>query len=236
MAQEKNNTKKVVVITGGSKGIGLECARQFLKEGYHVINASRTNPNPLKNKNYSFVKTDVSKEKDVRELFETVVKKFGGADTLINNAGYGVFGNLAESKTKDFDNLFSVNVRGLYLSTKYALKSMLKNNEGTIINISSLAGKNGFAGGSLYCAAKHAVMGMSRALMLEVRENNIRVITICPGSVDTEFFDAANVELWSSRETMLSANEVAQVCLLSAKLPQKALMNEVEIRPLNPKK
>lgn len=227
---------KIAVITGASKGIGLSCAKLFLNNNYTVINASRTNINPIKNKNYYFVQTDVSKEKDVKRLFEFVVSKFKYTDVLICNSGFGRFANLADSTTKDFDEMFAVNVKGLYLCNRYVLKSMLKNKKGTIINISSIAGKNGIATASIYSATKHAVIGLSSSLMAEVRKENIRVVTVCPGSVDTNFFDDPSAGLNSRRETILSPDEVAQTCLLAAELPQRALLSELEIRPLNPQK
>ncbi|MBK8983970.1 MAG: SDR family NAD(P)-dependent oxidoreductase [Ignavibacteria bacterium] len=103
-----------------------------------------------------------------------------------------------------------------------------------IINISSIGGKNGIATASVYSATKHAVIGLSSSLMAEVRKDNIRVVTICPGSVDTNFFDHPSAELNSARDTMLSPEDVAEVCLLSVKLLRE-LANEVEIRPLFPK-
>lgn len=228
--------KKIAVITGASKGIGLSCAKLFLKKNYIVINASRTNINSIRNKDYHFIKTDVAKESDVRRLFETVVKKFRHIDVLICNAGFGRFADLADSKTKDFDEMFAVNVKGLYLCNRYVLKSMLGRKSGTIINISSISGKNGIATASIYSATKHAVMGLSSSLMAEVRKDGIRVVTICPGSVDTNFFDDPSAILNSDRSTILSPDDVAQACLLSAELPGRALMSEIEIRPLYPKK
>lgn len=227
---------KVVLITGASKGIGLSCAKIFLKNNYTVINASRTNAKSIKDPYFHFIKTDVSKESDIKKLFETVIKKFKKIDVLICNSGFGRFAKLADSKTKDFDEMFAVNVKGLYLCNRYALKSMLKNKSGTIINISSMAGKNGVATASIYSATKHAVMGLSRSLMAEVRGDNIRVITVCPGSVDTNFFDHPSAGLSSRRDTILSPDDVAESCFLAATLPERALINEIEIRPLNPAK
>jgi short-subunit dehydrogenase len=226
--------KKTVLITGASKGIGLSCAKIFLKNNYTVINASRTNAKSINDPDFHFIKTDVSKESEIKKLFETVIKEFKQIDVLICNSGFGRFANLADSKTKDFDEMFAVNVRGLYLCNRYALKSMLKNKSGTIINISSIAGKNGVATASIYSATKHAVMGLSRSLMAEVRKDNIRVVTVCPGSVDTNFFDHPSADLNSRRETLLSPDDVAECCLLSATLPGRALINELELRPLNP--
>lgn len=228
--------KKIAVITGASKGIGKSCAKLFLKKGYITINASRTDSEKIKHRNYFFIKTDVTKESDIKKLFNYVTKEFGKTNVLICNAGFGRFSNLVDSKTSDFDEMFSVNVRGLYLCIRYVLPSMLERKSGTIINISSVSGKNGIATASIYSATKHAVMGLSSSLMAEVRKDNIRVVTICPGSVDTNFFDDPSAILNSRRDSILSPDEVAEVCLLSAELPQRALMNEVEIRPLNPQK
>ncbi|MBL8008337.1 MAG: SDR family oxidoreductase [Ignavibacteria bacterium] len=228
--------RKIAVITGASKGIGRACSEIFLKNNYTVVNASRTDINPLKNKNCHFIKTDVSSEKDVKRLFEKVIKEFNRVDVLICNAGFGRFSNLADSKTEDFDEMFAVNVKGVYLCNRYVLKSMLNKKSGTIINISSIAGKNGIATASVYSATKHAVMGLSSSLMSEVRKDNIRVVAVCPGSVDTNFFDDPSALLSARRNTILSAKDVAEVCFLSANLPQNAVMNEVEIRPLNPVK
>lgn len=228
--------KKVIVITGGSKGIGLSCVKLFLKKNFIVIDASRTNPHPVKNKNYYFIKTDVSKESDIKNLFGTVIKKFKNIDVLICNAGFGRFANLAESTTKDFDEQFAVNVRGLYLCNRYVLKNMLERKSGTIINISSIAGKNGIATASIYSATKHAVNGLSSSLMAEVRYDNIRVVTICPGSVDTNFFDHPSTVLGFDRNTILSPDDVAKLCYAAVELPQRVLVNEIELRPLNPQK
>lgn len=228
--------KKVIVITGASKGIGLSCAKLFIENKFTVINASRTNPNPIKNKNYHFIKTDVSLESDVSDLFDKVLKKFNKIDVLICNAGFGKFAELFESTTKDFDEMFAVNVKGLYLCNRYVLKSMKEKKKGIIINISSIAGKNGIATASIYCATKHAVIGLSSALMSEVRKDNIRIVTVCPGSTDTNFFDDPSAKLNSSRDTLLSPDDVAEACLLAVRLPERALLSEIELRPLNPSK
>ncbi len=228
--------KKVIVITGASKGIGLSCAKLFIENKFTVINASRTNPNPIKNRNYHFIKTDVSLESDVSNLFDKVLKKFNKIDVLICNAGFGKFAELFDSTTKDFDEMFAVNVKGLYLCNRYVLKSMKEKKKGIIINISSIAGKNGIATASIYSATKHAVIGLSSSLMSEVRKDNIRIVTVCPGSTDTNFFDDPSAKLDSRRETLLSPDDVAEACLLAVRLPERALLSGIELRPLNPSK
>jgi len=215
---------------------GLCCAKAFLKKGFIVVDASRTEAGKIKDKNYMYVKTDISKEKDVKVLIEKVIDRFGRIDVLICNAGFGKFANLIDSKTKDFDSMFAVNVKGVYLSCRYALPHMLEQKSGTIIIVSSIAGKNGVASASIYSATKHAVIGLASSLMAEVRKDNVRVVTVCPGSVDTNFFDQPGTILNSRRETILSPDDVAAACLLAVELPQNALMNEIEIRPLMPSK
>ncbi len=226
--------KKAILVTGGSKGIGLAIAQLFLKKNYSVIDASRTSNNIIKNKNYFYIKTDVSKENDVKALFNFIVNKFGKLDVLVNNAGFGKFGPLAESKTKDFDDLFNTNVKGLYLCTRYALKLMISSNKGDIVNISSIAGKNAIPNASLYCATKHAVIGLSKSLMLEVRNHNIRVSVICPGSVDTNFFDNTKNILTADRKTIISPTDIADSVWFIVNADPRTNFNEIEVRPANP--
>jgi len=228
--------KKICVITGASSGIGFACAKKFLAEGYVVINASRSDKNQIQNENYEFIPTDVAKEEEIKNLIEQVISRHGKIDVLINNAGFGLFAELINTTTEEFDSMFSVNVRGLYLCCRYALKPMIEKQSGIIINIASIAGKNSVATASIYSATKHAVMGLSSSMFLEVRKHNIRVTTVCPGSVDTHFFDAPGTLLTSSRESILSASDVAESCWLAASLPVNATVSEIELRPTNPKK
>ncbi|MBS1493769.1 MAG: SDR family oxidoreductase [Bacteroidetes bacterium] len=228
--------KKICIITGASSGIGFACAQKFLLNGYTVINASRKDKMPIDNPEYEFIATDVSKEDEVKNLIEKTIEKHGKIDVLINNAGFGLFANLIDSKTEDFDSMFAVNVRGLYLCCRYALKSMIEKQAGTIINIASIAGKTAVPTASIYSATKHAVIGLSTSLFMEVRKHNVRVTTICPGSVDTHFFDAPGTILNSSRESILSAEDIAESCFLAASLPVSATIAEIELRPTNPKK
>jgi NADP-dependent 3-hydroxy acid dehydrogenase YdfG len=235
---------KVTLITGTGKGIGRSAAELFLIEGSKVVLVSRTKSD-LDNfsrkyskykKNFLCIAADVSKDAAIKSIVEKTIKTFGTIDILINNAGFGKFAELVKSKTKDFDDMFSTNVRAVYLLTKTFLPYMIKKKSGTIINISSMAGKQGFATGTGYCATKHAVMGFSRALLLEVRKFNIRVIAICPGSVDTQFFrKESHTILTSSKDSILKAQDIAETCLFAAALPQNAMVSELEIRPTNPR-
>jgi 3-oxoacyl-[acyl-carrier protein] reductase len=179
---------------------------------------------------------DISNEEVINELINQSISKYKRVDILINNAGFGRFGEMVKSTTKDFDDMFNTNVRALYLVTRGFLPHMIEQNEGTIINISSIAGKNGVATGAIYSATKHAVMGLSRSLLFEVRKYNIRVIAICPGSVDTYFFDRdENSSSSLQKESMLTSDDIAESCLYAATLPPNAAVNEIEIRPANPR-
>ncbi len=228
--------KKICIITGASSGIGHACAQKLIDNGYTVINASRTDKKPINSPDYEFFETDISQEDAVKNLIEKTLEKYGKIDVLINNAGFGIFANLVDSKTEDFDNMFAVNVRGLYLCCRYAVKSMIEKQTGTIINISSIAGKNAIASASVYSATKHAVVGLSASLFAEVRKHNVRITTIFPGSVDTHFFDAPGTILNSSRDSILRAEDIAEACYLAVNLPVSATVSEIELRPTNPKK
>lgn len=236
---------KTAIITGAGKGIGRAAAELFLKEGAKVILTSRNRyelesiieENNNYKENITVLDGDISNEETINFVINAAINKYSKIDILVNNAGFGVFDELVDSKTEDFDAMFNTNVKALYLLTKGCLPFMIKEQSGTIINIASVAGKQGFATGSIYCATKHAVMGLSRALMLEVRQYNIRVVTVCPGSVATDFFRAeSQTKLTSSKETVLQANEIAETILLAASLPENATLNEIEIRPTNPRK
>jgi 3-oxoacyl-[acyl-carrier protein] reductase len=216
---------KIAVITGAGKGIGRAAAQLFLNEGAFLALNSRTKSdldsflkfNELHADKILTVPGDISNEEVINELISQTINKFKRIDILINNAGFGRFGEYLKSTTKDFDDMFNTNVRALYLVTRGFLPHMIEQNEGTIINISSIAGKQGVAGGAIYSATKHAVMGLSRSLLFEVRKYNIRVIAICPGSVDTYFFDREEHSSSTlQKESMLTSEDIAESCLYAA--------------------
>ena len=140
---------------------------------------------------------------------------------------------ISELSIDDWDATMRTNVRSLFLVTREVLPGMRAAGRGDIVNVASLAGKNGFIGGTAYVASKHAVLGFSKALMLEERKNNIRVIAVCPGSVATAMLENQPL-LPSVPEKILRAEDVADTILAALRLPGRALVSELDIRPTNP--
>lgn len=233
---------KIAVITGAGKGIGRAAAELFLKEGASVVLNSRTasdldefvKRNSVYKNKILTVLGDISDESVIKKVIKQTIGNFKQVDILVNNAGFGIFDDFVNSTNEDFDNMFNTNVRAVYILTRDLLPYMIKRKEGTIINIASISGKNGVPGGAIYSATKHALMGLSRSIMFEVRKQGIRVIAICPGSVDTKFFRKTASEL--KNESMLTPRDIADTILYAATLPPNATVNEIEIRPANPAK
>ena len=236
-----NVSKKLAIVTGGNRGIGKAIALRLAKEDFNVIIFGRDGEALIKvqgeikalGAECDYFSGDAADEKFVNESVEAIEKKYNKIDLLVNNAGMGIFKKLIDSNLDEFKKQIDVNLYGVYNFTKAVLNGMIQNKSGAIINIASLAGKNSFPTGTMYSATKHAVLGFTRSLMLEVREYNIRVAAICPGSVNTEFFD--NTHMTPNTAKILSADDVAETLLTIIKLPIRALMSEVDLRPTNPK-
>ncbi len=230
---------RVAVITGASRGIGKAIATHYAAEGAKLIlsardagrlNSLRDELNRQGTEAVSVV-ADVSNEADVIRLIKTANDKFGRIDILVNNAGFGIFKPVVEMKTEEFDSMFAVNMRGTFIATREVLPYMIGQNDGVIINIASLAGKNAVENGAAYAATKWAMLGFAKSVMLEVRKHNIRLITICPGSVDTGFGSGNR----PNRDKILKPGDVAEAAVLAASLPATAMMSEIDLRPTNPK-
>jgi NAD(P)-dependent dehydrogenase (short-subunit alcohol dehydrogenase family) len=183
---------KRIIMTGAVNNIGHAAATGFIAEGARVVIAdidetggSRTAASL--GPNAHFIKTDVSQEPSIRELFESGARWLGGLDVLVQNAAIQHSGAISEFHVAKWDALFSVNARGVFLGAKHAIPYLRQSGRGSIINTSSLAGKRGPPGVVAYSASKGAVIAFSTALALELANNNIRVNAICPGWVDTPF-------------------------------------------------
>src|SRR5271157_2406270 len=211
------------LVTGGSKGIGLEIARALAASGADVVICSRSEAsldkaitqltsNPtgeqLAGKVIGQV-ADVSSSVAVSRLFEFVDREFGSLDILINNAGSGVFRPVGELTVEEWDRTIGTNLSGAFYCSREAVRRF-QSKGGWIINISSLAGKNPFAGGAAYNASKFGLNGFSEALMLDHRHDNVRVSYIMPGSVDTEFSGHMPAE---KSEWKIAPEDVAEIAL-----------------------
>ncbi len=231
----------IALITGASSGIGTAITEALAAEGMKVVLAARTKSdlqrvaqNLPEGADPLIIPTDIGDEQQVRRMIDRSIERFGRIDLLVNNAGFGLFKPITELTADEFDALFRVNLRGSFLCMKYVLPHMYAQESGTVVTISSVAGKHGFAGGAAYCASKFGVMGLSECAFQEARQHNVRIVTICPGSVDTAFFDTAGTTA-PNRDRILQPEDVAETVVLAATLPKRALLRELDIRPTNPK-
>ena len=233
---------KVAIVTGASKGIGRATALALAKAGAHLAISARTQHlletvaadiRKMGRRCFAFT-GDMSVEADIRRFVQQTVEHFGRLDILINNAGLGIFRPIAEMTTEEWDTMFNLNVRGLFIATRECLPYLRKAGESVVVNVVSLAGKNAFVNGGGYAATKHAVLGFSRCLMLEERKHGVRVLAICPGSVATHFFDDHHSPDDPKKQRILQAEDVAESILHMIKMPQRAMVSEIDIRPTNP--
>jgi 3-oxoacyl-[acyl-carrier protein] reductase len=232
---------RLCVVSGATEGIGRAIAVALGRSGAKVAICARTpaaveqTVAELRGAGSDAIgrPCDVSDPAAVAAFAGFVERERGDAAALVNNAGIGRFAPIEELTPEDWDLVMGVNVRSLYLMTRAFLPGLTKTGASAIVNIASLAGKNGIEGGTAYCASKHAVLGFSKALMLEVRKRGIRVIAVCPGSVSTPFMDK-QTRLRPNRDRVLQADDVAQAVLGALTLPDRAMLSELDLRPTNP--
>jgi 3-oxoacyl-[acyl-carrier protein] reductase len=230
---------KAAIVTGGTKGIGYAIAEMLLRNGAKVVicGRDRADGQAAAEKLSAFgeveaVSCDVSKEDHVRTLVEHCADTFGGVDVLVNNAGVGYMGMTVEEMPPDkFRQTLETNLFGVFYACHYALPLLKQRSGGYIINISSLAGQNPHPRMAAYNASKYGLNGFSEALMQEVRQDNIKVSYICPGSVNTDFGgdSASDQKAWQ-----IQPEDIAAVVLNLLQMDERALPSKVEIRPSKP--
>ena len=229
---------KYAIVTGGTRGIGRAIAGSLLEAGAGVAVCGRSEAD-LKRAvselsaggRATGVVADVSKPDEVAALFRHADEKFGGLDILINNAGVGTFASTADLTIEQWRTMIGINLDGAFYCAHEALARFRKRGGGFIVNISSLAGKNPFAGGSAYNASKFGMNGFSEAMMLDHRYDNVRVCTIMPGSVATGFGSQSAAADWK-----IAPEDIAEVVSTVLRLPERTLVSRVEIRPSKPRK
>jgi 3-oxoacyl-[acyl-carrier protein] reductase len=231
---------KHAVVTGGTRGIGRAIAEALVEAGASVAicgrsaDSVRTAAAQLAASPEAEVFgeiADVSSWDQVERFFRSVESRFGKLDILVNNAGVGSFRSVSDMTRQDWDRTIGTNLTGVFYCCRNALPLLKKSDAGYIIQISSLAGVNAFAGGAAYNASKFGLNGFSEAIMQDLRYENIRVSYIMPGSVDTEFGSAAAGADWK-----IAPADIAEVVLGLLRTPERTLASRVEMRPSKPKK
>jgi 3-oxoacyl-[acyl-carrier protein] reductase len=234
---------KRALVTGASKGIGLAVAKALADEGVEVVICARKD-NELRQALQHLKTTapqtktagcvaDVSKPASVEDLFAFVDRELGGLDILINNAGLGIFRPAADLTIEEWNTMIGINLSGAFYCSRSALRRFRDAGAGFIINISSLAGKNPFAGGAGYNASKFGMNGFSEAMMLDHRNDNVRVSYIMPGSVDTDFSGKTGEE---KSDWKIAPGDIAGLVVHILQMPARTLISRVEVRPSRPKK
>lgn len=227
------------IVTGGTRGIGLGIARALVADGRRVTITGRDRrrvDDAMRQLGAAADRlagevVDVRDREAVDRLVAGAVSRFGKVDVLVNNAGVGAFAPVGDMSIDDWHTVIDTNLTAVFYCTKAALPHLRKSGNAYIVNISSLAGKNWFAGGAAYCASKAGLNAFSEALMQDVRQHDIRVSYVMPGSVNTEFnFRGAVQADWK-----LTGDDIAQVVLDLVRSDKRALASRVEIRPSKPR-
>ena len=226
---------KVAIVTGSSSGIGKAIALRFGTEGAKVVVTARrmalceeTVAQITKVGGEAWaIQTDVADERQVERLIDQTVKRYGRLDILVNNAG--VFGGkrLADTTTKDFDEVMNVNLRGTFFCCRAGFKQMKQQGGGTIINMSSVAGLQAWAGTGTYSASKHGIMALTKSLADEGRPHHIKVSAICPGSVADDLVDASLEDILRSEK--IDPFDVAEAAVYLATLGKYTVVHQVVI-------
>ena len=215
----KKFENKVVLITGGTTGIGLATAEKVAIEGAKVVIAGRnaTSGQAAVEKirenggEVTFIQTDVSQADEVEHLVQTTIDTYGHLDYAFNNAGLEQLGPIGQTTEEAFDQVMDVNVKGVWLSMKHEINHMLQNGGGVIVNTSSTAGGKGMAGISAYSASKHAVNGLTKSLALEYAESGIRINGIMPGPIATPMMGRVSEVMPGADQAFAQATAVKRV-------------------------
>lgn len=232
-------TAKTILVTGAGRGIGRAIANSLAAEGADLILSGR-NLDRLHQTADAIreaggrahvFQADIGEEDQVLDLFRHIQGRFPRLDVLVNNAGIGEYGPLAEFPTDAFDRIMRVNLRGTFLCCREAMRLMLPQKAGTIINISSVVGFKGYPNQSAYAASKHGIMGLTKALAVEAQPHGIRVSAVLPGGVDTDLVAESRPDL--DRACLIAPEDIAETVLFLLTLSDRAAVDQIFIRRAN---
>src|ERR1700688_3936248 len=226
----------VALVTGGNRGIGRAIALRLAKLGAGVAICGRdpqalaATETQLKNSGSPILSqiADVSRSAEVTTLVDKTQATLGPISILVNNAGISLFGPAHEKTEADWDRVLDTNLKSVFLVPRAAPPTMIQRGSGDMINISSLAGRNAFAGGGIYCASKWGLQGLSACMAEDLRGHGIRVSVICPGSVATEFAGRGPKDA----SKVLTAQDVAHAVAMVVTQGPQSFLSEIHLRPL----
>lgn len=236
---------KIALVTGASSGIGASIARKLAKRGAHVVVTARRQErldelvHDLHNDGFSevmAVPADIQKAEEVQHVVDAILNRWGRLDIVVANAGFGYRSPIVEVDLERWEEMYNTNVNGLMLTLRYGLPPMLGQGKGDVIIISSIAAKEVIAGGGPYSATKYAVNAIASALRLETTAQGIRVTTIQPGAVATEFSQVAGyseqeIRAFTSNVLPLHPDDVAEAALFALEQPEHVNIPELTIMP-----
>ena len=235
--------RKKCIITGATGGLGKQIAIEFAQAGCNLFLTGRNNEKlellkkELKMKNQEieifYRSADLTKNEDIIELIEIVREKFSTIDILINCAGNFPVNPLSESTMEEFDSCMNLNVRAPFVLSKEFSKDMIKNKWGRIVNIASSSAHNGFKNAAIYCASKHALLGLSRTLFAELKNQNVRTFCISPGSMKTRMAkEDEGLLAEQDYNTFMEPNEVAEFIIKIISYDNEMVSQEINLSRL----
>jgi 3-oxoacyl-[acyl-carrier protein] reductase len=226
---------KVALVTGASRGIGFAVAETLAglgaKVGICARDAKRLDQAAgklsAKGAEVFAIAADVRRPSDIANLVKKVEQRLGPIDILVNNAGIGYFGPIQNASEENWDQVLDTNLKAVFLVTKAVIPGMIERKSGHVINIASLAGKNTFKNGGIYCASKWGLMGLTGCMAEDLREFGIRASAICPGSVNTEFSHSSKKDAGK----VLQSEDVAHAVEMIVTQAPQSFISEVLMRP-----
>ncbi len=232
-----SQTERYAIVTGASSGIGRATALAFAQAGIHLALVSRTQAKleavATEAAQYGVTvrcyPIDLLQVEQVQEKIATIAANFGPIDILVNNAGMGYTASLANTPLADWQRVLTLNLTSVFQCIQGILPTMRERQQGTIINVSSIAGQQVFPDWGVYCVSKFGLVALSKTLAAEERHRGIRVVTISPGSVNTPIWDTDTVHADFDRASMLTPETVAQSILYTALLPQDAVIEDLTL-------